>query len=76
MSRRMHEGRKKYDELSELLDALTAESLEKALDVCGRLTVRLLKSDRETSKSFMGDGRKPPRRSAMTISAHEGRKYA
>ena len=76
MSRRMHEGRKKYDELSELLEALTAESLEKALDVCGRLTERLLKSDRETSKSFMGDGRKPPRRSAMVISALEDAKLA
>ena len=46
MSRRMHEGRKKHDELSELLESLTAESLEKALDVCERLTERLLKSDR------------------------------
>ena len=76
MSRRMHEGRKKYDELSELLEALTAESLEKALDVCERLAARLLKSDRETSKSFMGDGRKPPRRSAMVISALEDAKLA
>jgi hypothetical protein len=72
----MHEGRKKHDELSELLESLTAESLEKALDVCERLTERLLKREGETSKLSLGDGRKPPRRSAMTISAHEGRKYA
>ena len=76
MSRRMHEGRKKHDELSELLESLTAESLEKALDVCERLTERLLKSDGETSKPSLGDGRKPPRRSAMIISAHEERKFA
>ena len=75
MSRKMHEGRKKHDELSELLESLTAESLEKALDVCERLTARLLKSDGETSKLSVGDGRKPPRRSAM-ISEHEERKYA
>ena len=76
MSRRMHEGRKKHDELSELLESLTAESLEKALDVCERLTARLLKSDGETSKHSLGDGRKPPRRSAMIISAHEEEKLA
>ena len=76
MSRRMHEGRKKHDELSELLESLTAESLEKALDVCERLTERLMKSHGEASKSFMGDGRKPPRRSAMIISAHEEEKLA
>ena len=76
MSRRMHEGRKKHDELSDLLESLTAESLEKALDVCERLTARMLKSDGETSKPSLGDGRKPPRRSAMTISAHEEEKLA
>ena len=76
MSRRMHEGRKKHDELSELLESLTAESLEKALDVCERLTERLLSKVNRNAGSPKAGTKKPPSRIADPLPLTNESRYA
>ena len=66
-ARRADGDHKKQNELGDLLEALTAESFQKALDVCERIMERLLKQRAHFDEPIRQGQRKPPVRSAMDI---------
>jgi CHAD domain-containing protein len=63
LAKRKGHSHGKQEELSELLEALAAESLEKALALCERLTTSLLKTNYGTHDPSQVPPKKPPARS-------------
>lgn len=69
-------GHGKRAELGELLETLTAESLERALGVCERITERLLKRSDCAGNSAGDPTLKLPVRNEATAGAADGKIYA
>jgi CHAD domain-containing protein len=73
-ARDAHGRRSKHAELAEMLETLTAESFEKAIDVCYRLTERLLKQAGQSADPARSrDGKLPVRDVAPVYPADERR---
>jgi CHAD domain-containing protein len=68
LAKREDHAQGKREELTELLETLAAESLEKALAVCDRLTTSLLKSNYGPQDSSHAPPKKPPVRSEFFYS--------
>jgi len=64
------------EELTELLETLAAESLEKALAVCDRATTNLLKGSSIASESLQPPAKRPPVRSAEPVGSSALKKPA
>ena len=64
LAKREGHTRGRRTELTELLETLAAESLEKALAVCERVTKNLLQESKVTNESSHPPAKKPPVRSA------------
>jgi CHAD domain-containing protein len=62
LAKREDHAHGKHEELTELLRTLAAESLEKALEVCDRLTTSLLKGSSGGQEGAQVPAKKPPAR--------------
>ena len=74
LAKEQRHAHKKHDELVDLLDALTAESLEKALEICERVTAQLLRTRGRDAADFSQHAaqKRPIRREeAATAAANE-----
>jgi CHAD domain-containing protein len=74
LAKEQRHAHKKHDELAELLEALTAESLDKALEICERVTAQLLNPRGRDAAVYPQEGaQKRPIRSedAATAAANE-----
>lgn len=58
-------GRRKKDDLADLLETLAGESLEKALEVCGRISEKLLKQNARGGAAPLRELEKKPVQKAM-----------
>ncbi len=75
-ARTTHGHHNKRAELAALLETLTAESFEKALDVCYRLTERLLKQVDESANSARRTGGKLPVGDVSAVDSADERRLA